>query len=245
MCGPSSGLTALNNTAKTAVASAQSEATSIFGALSSVFNNIVGGLQQIVTGGPSQAGYGAAELNATNAAAVQGGATMARNLGEAAGTSAAAVGGGNTATPGAIESSVLAAKTAAAQETAGAENQIVQADYAQGNKNYESAVGQEENLPNVFNPATSAEGQVNAAVNTNLSTQKAVDTSSNWWQPMVTAAIGGASSALTGGLMSSLGAPSSQSTMSTTGWANDMALGASTAPSEVTSTLPDQLPTPA
>ena len=64
---------------------------------------------------------------------------------------------GNTATPGAIESSGPAAKTAAAQETAGAENQIVQADYAQGNKNYESAVGQEENLPNVFNPATSAQ----------------------------------------------------------------------------------------
>jgi hypothetical protein len=130
---------------------------------------------------------------------------MARNLGAAAGTSAAAVGGGNTATPGAITSAELAAKTAAAQETAGAENQIVQQSYEQGNKNYEAAVGQEEALPNVFNAATSSEGATNAAANTALNVQKEMDTQANWWQPMVTAAIGGASSALTSGLTSGMG----------------------------------------
>jgi hypothetical protein len=201
----SSGLKALNNTVKGVLNTAKSEAASVFGASSSVFNNIIGGLQQIVTGGPSQAGYSAAETNAMNAAAVQGGATMARNLGAAAGTSAAAVGGGNTATPGAITSAELAAKTAAAQETAGAENQIVQQSYEQGNKNYEAAVGQEMALPNVFNAATSSEGAVNDAAKNATAVQTEMDKQSNWWQPMVTAAIGGASSALTSGLMSGMG----------------------------------------
>lgn len=205
MCGPSSGLKALNTTVKGILSTAQSEAATVFGASSSVFNNIVGGLQQIVNGGPSQAGYSAAELNAKNAAAVQGGATMARNLAGAAGSSAAAVGGGNTATPGAVMTAELNAKTAAAGETAGAENTIVQQDYEQGNKNYENAVSAEENLPNVFNPATASEGQVNTAATNATNVQKEMDTQSNWWQPMVTAAIGGVSKVATGGLMSGLG----------------------------------------
>ena len=202
----SSGLKALNNTVKGALSSAQSEASTVFGASSTVFNNLIGGIQQIVTGGPSQAGFSAAELNAKNAAAVQSGATLARNLGGAAATSAAAIGGGNAVTPaGGTQASVLAAKTAAAEQTATTENQIQTENYAQGNKNYEQAVGQEMALPNVFNPATSSEGAVNAAANTALQTQKDMDTQSNWWQPMVTAAVGGATSIATGGLMADLG----------------------------------------
>lgn len=204
-CGPSSGLKALNTTVTGILNTAKSEASTIFGDASSVFQNIVGGLQQIVNGGPSQAGFSAAELNAKNAAAVQGGAVMARNLAGAAGASAAAVGGGNTATPGAIMSAELGAKTAAAAETAGAENEIVQQNYATGNKNYWSAIGSEEALPNVFNPAISAEGETNKAASTALQTQKEMDTQSNWWQPMVTAAIGGAARGLTGGLLGGIG----------------------------------------
>jgi hypothetical protein len=202
----SSGLKALNNTVKGALSSAQSEASSVFGAASTVFNNLISGIQQVVTGGPSQAGFGAAELNAKNAAAVQAGATMARNLGGAAATSAAALGGGNAVEPaGGTQAAILAAKTAAAEQTATTENQIQTENFEQGNKNYEAAVGQEMQLPNVFNPATSSEGQVNAAANTATNVQKEMDTQSNWWQPMVTAAIGGASSMLTGGLTSGIG----------------------------------------
>jgi hypothetical protein len=110
---------------------------------------------------------------------------------------------------GGTEQAVLAAKIAAGEQTAGAENTIQQQNYAQGNANYEAAVGQEMQAPNVFNPATSSEGQVTNATNANLATQKAVDTSANWWQPMVTAAIGGASGVLTGGLTTAIGAAGS------------------------------------
>jgi hypothetical protein len=220
----SSGLKALNNTAKAAVASAQSEASSVFGAASTVFNNMIGGLQQIVNGSPSQAGFSAGELNAKNAAAVQAGATMERNLAGAAGTSAAAIGGGNAVTPaGGTQAAVLAAKTAAAQQTAQTENQIQTENFEQGNKNYWSAVGAEQNLPNVFNPATASEGQVNSAIGTNLQTQKEMDTQSNWWQPMVTAAIGGASSVATKGLMGGFGGNTSNGGSTDTSTASNAA----------------------
>jgi protein-disulfide isomerase-like protein with CxxC motif len=206
----SSGLKTLNNTAAAALNSATSEAKTVFGAASTVFNNIVSSVQQVVAGGPSQAGFSTAELQAKNAQAVQQGATLARNAGGAAASSAAAIGGGNAVMPaGGTEQAVLAAKIAAGEQTAGAENTIQQQNYAQGNANYEAAVGQEMQAPNVFNPATSSEGQVTNATNANLATQKAVDTSANWWQPMVTAAIGGASGVLTGGLTTAIGAAGS------------------------------------
>ena len=206
----SSGLKTLNNTAAAALSSAQSEAKTVFGAASQVFNNIISSVQQVVAGGPSQAGFSTAELNAKNAQAVQEGATLARNAGGAAASSAAAIGGGNTVMPaGGTEQAVLSAKIAAGEQTANAENTIQQQNYQQGNANYEAAVGQEMQAPNVFNPATSSEGQVTNATNANLATQKAVDTSANWWQPMVTAAIGGASGVLTGGLTTAIGAAGS------------------------------------
>ena len=204
-CGPSSGLKALNNTVQSALTSAQGEAKTVFGAASTVFNNMISGIQRIVNGGPSQAGFSTAQLNAENAAAVQNGATLARNAGGAAASSAAAIGGGNAVTPaGGTQAAVLDAKIAAGEQTATEENQIQQANFAQGNKNYEEAVTQEQNLPNVFNPATSSESQVNAAAGTAESVQKDMDTQSNWWQPMVTGAIGGISSVATAGLMKSL-----------------------------------------
>lgn len=206
-CGASSGLKAVTNAAKTIASDAAGEAKQVFGAASTVFNNLIGSIQRVVTGGPSQQGYSAGELNSMNAAAIQNGAALARNVEGATGSQVAAIGGGNAVTPsGMTQAETTSAKIAAAEQTATSLNQITQADWAQGNKNYEEAVGQEMQLPNVFNPATSSE---NAAVGANaeaLKAQQAEDTANNWWQPMVTAAIGGASAALTGGATAAIGA---------------------------------------
>jgi hypothetical protein len=204
MCGPSSQLQALNKTVTGILGSAQNEAKTIFGSASTVFNNLVGGLQRIVNGSPSQTGFSTAEVNAKNAAAVQGGATMARNLGGATAASTAAIGGGNAVTPaGGTEAAVLAAKTAAATETAQAENQVVQQNYERGNENFWKATGEEKQLPGMFGTAVGAEGEVNTAAKNAVSTQQEIDKQNNWWQPMVTSAIGGAAKVglgmLTGG----------------------------------------------
>lgn len=209
MCGPSSALKTLNKTIQDFSTQVTSEAGTVFGAANSVFNNLIGGLQKIVQGGPSQTGFSEAELNAKNATAVEGGATMARNLKGAVASGTAAIGGGNTVTPsGGTEASILSAEEVAAQQTASAENQVVQQDYEQGNKNYEAAVGQEMQLPSVYGVADQFNKTASSAQQTAQKSQQEMDTASNWWQPLlmkgVTAglgiATGGISSALKGGM---------------------------------------------
>jgi hypothetical protein len=205
MCGASSGLKAAASAARTLASDAASEAQTIFGASSTVFNNLIGGIQRIVTGGPSQQGMSAGEFNASQAAITQNTAALARNLRGAAGSAAAAIGGGNTVTPaGGTQAAILAAETAAAEQGASAQNQLVQQNYDIGRNNFWRATQTEESLPNVFNPATSATSVATGAQAESLKAQQAVDTSNNWWQPMVTAAIGGISSgigaSLTGGI---------------------------------------------
>ena len=200
-CGASSGLKAAASSAQTIASNAASEAQTVFGASSTVFNNLIGGLQRIVTGGPSQQGMSAGEFNASQAAITQNTAALARNLKGAAGSAAAAIGGGNTVTPaGGTEASLLAADTAAAEQGATAQNQLVQNDYNIGRQNYNQAVGEEMQLPNVFGTSTGATNAATGAQGANLTAQQAVNTENNWWQPMVTAAVGGVSGALTGGL---------------------------------------------
>ena len=200
-CGASSGLKAAASAAQGIASNAASEATTVFGASSTVFNNLIGGLQRIVTGGPSQQGMSAGEFNASQAAITQNTAALARNLKGAAGSAAAAIGGGNTVTPaGGTEASLLAADTTAAEQGATAQNQLVQQNYDIGRQNYNQAVGEEMQLPNVFGTSTGATNAATGAQGANLTAQQAVNTENNWWQPMVTAAVGGVSGALTGGL---------------------------------------------
>jgi hypothetical protein len=223
-CGQSSSLKALNTQVQGLLTSSVSEATAVFGAASSVFNSITNSTMGIVNAGPSQAGFSAAELNAKNAAAVESGATTERNLAGAAGTSAAAIGGGNAVTPaGGVQASVLAAKTAAAEQTATAENQIQTEDYAQGNANYNNALGAELKAPSVFDASTGAE---NAAVGaagaaTKVQTEMDSQSASSFWKNAALSAIGGVTGMATSGLMKAKlpSAPSASATPFATGGA--------------------------
>jgi hypothetical protein len=211
MCGASSGLKAAAKTAATIATDAAGEAKTIFGAASTVFNNLIGGIQRIVKGSPSQMGMSAGEFNAQQAAITQNTAAIARNLKGAAGSSAAAIGGGNTVTPaGGTQASLLAAETAAAEFGASQQNALVSRNWEIGRQNYDTAVKEEMQLPSVFNPATSATEAATGASANSLKAEEEVDKANNWWQPMVTAAIGGLSSAagtaLTGGLSKVSGA---------------------------------------
>jgi hypothetical protein len=204
-CNPSSGLKALNTSVTSLLASAKSQATQIFGDSSQVFNNIMNSVQQVVAGGPSQAGFSTTELNAKNAQAVENGATLARNAGGAAASSAAAIGGGNSVTvAGGTQQAVLDAKIAAGENTASAENTIQQQDYAQGNANYEQAVSQEMAAPGVFTPATSALGAADATAGTALKTQSQLDSESNAWEPMVSGVLGSVAGVATKGLLNKI-----------------------------------------
>jgi hypothetical protein len=170
---------------------------------------------------------------------------MARNLKGAVASADAAEGGGNTVTPsGGTQANILGAETSAASQTATAENQIIQNDYAQGNQNYEEAVGQEEKLPDVFNSSTASENAANTATSSAFADQKQVDTESNWATPLITSAIGSAAGIATGGLTSGLSGlmQGGGQDISPTGWSNDMQTIANQGPAP-TSTVatPDQI----
>jgi len=207
-CGPSSSLKTLNKSVQGLLTSAKSEAATVFGASSTVFNNLMKSIQSIVAGGPSQMGYSANELSALNAAAVEAGATEARNLRGAAAGAVGAIGGGNVALPsGGTQAAVMSANQKAAADTAAAENAITQANYAQGNQNYQQAVKSEMALPEVFNPATSATDAATKAAGAASDVEKQMSASENWWQPMLGSVLGATAGVATAGLMKNFNTP--------------------------------------
>ena len=191
MCGPSAALQNLAASATSFAGQVQQQATQIFGSASTVFNNLMGTIQNVVKGGPGQAGWGAAETNAVNSQILNNAAVSARNEKSAVGNDVAAIGGGNTVNPSGLETAVNL-QTAQSVENAKSqqEEQATVANYQQGNQNYNAAVNEEMQLPKVFD-ASAAED--NAAVNANTAAtnaQTAVSSANNWWEPILGSAIG-------------------------------------------------------
>lgn len=206
MCGPSDKLKAINTQIQDFSKQVTQEAGTVFGDANTVFNNMIGGLQQIVQGGPSQEGFSAAEKANRTAAAVNAGATEARNLKGAAATGVAAIGGGNTVMPaGSTAATVMAANQKAAGDTAQAQSDIENEDYTKGNENWKFATQAEQNLPNVFNSTSAFNKDAQAGQEQAQKSQQSIDTASNWWQPMITSAIGAGVGAFTGGLGGGIG----------------------------------------
>jgi hypothetical protein len=206
--GPSSQVEAINNEIQQFSQQMTKEAGTEMGDANSVFNGLMKPLQTIVNGGPSQMGFSQSELNALNSQTIARGAAMARNIsaGAGAGTSTSPLsptseGGGQQA------SAVLAAKAAAEAATANQENQNTVAGYEQGNKNFETAVGDETKLPSVF--ATSNEANKDAAGEqvTAEKSQQEIDTAKRAasWQGIISKGMSAAGGMLTGGKVPGLG----------------------------------------
>jgi hypothetical protein len=181
MCGPSSAMKAINNNIQQFATQTKTEAGAVFDASSSVFHNIMDATEGILKGGPSQYGYSAGEQSAKTAAAVQNGATEARNLKGAAASAVGAIGGGNVATPaGMQQATVLAADQKAASDTASALNQVTQEGYEKGYDEFKTALKSEQSAPDVFNASTNANSVVNNAQHEAATSQQNIDTQSNW-----------------------------------------------------------------
>jgi hypothetical protein len=201
MCGPSSAMKQLNQSIQAFSSKVTDEAGTIFGEANSVFNDIKNVMSGIVKGGPSQAGMGAAELSARNAAAVNAGGAEARNLRGAAASAVGAIGGGNVVTPaGATQDIVMSANQRAAADTAAAENQIQQENYERGNKNWQFATQAELQAPKVLETADAANKTAMEGQKQSMTSQQTMDTASNWWQPLLEKGVMAGVSAFTGGI---------------------------------------------
>ena len=123
---------------------------------STVFSNLMAPLQRIVQGGPQQAGWSNAQVSAYNANATNSAAARARDMG--------ALGTGTSGNPGASNARQLAAEQAAedARSSAIAAGEEKSADA--GREEFNTAVGEEKQLPSVFgtaNQGASVAGEVN------------------------------------------------------------------------------------
>jgi hypothetical protein len=137
-------------------------------AASSVFQNLMAPLQRIVSGGPQQAGWSNAQVSAYNADATNRAAAIARDRG--------GLGAGTSGNPGASDARQLAAQQAAedarsSEITAG---EIKSADV--GREEFNTAVGEEKQLPSVFGTANQGAEAAGAEQTRAETSQQNIDT---------------------------------------------------------------------
>jgi hypothetical protein len=132
--------------------------------------NVITGLnkysQNIIAGGPSQFGFSAPQTTALNTLATSNNAAAYQGSKAQLGEQEAAIGGGNTPLVTGSQTEPLSALAAnASQNQAASLSKIQQAGYAQGNQNYNQALGTSLSAASLENP--SAIGQeANSASNT-------------------------------------------------------------------------------
>src|SRR5580658_4005237 len=169
-----------------------------------VFNQLMQPLQRIVQGGPSQAGWSQAQVNAYNTQAIQRGAATARDLSAISGGGPGGMGGvtvGNATAPG-VNNKFAAAQAAEAQ-TSAAESQGTIASAEAGRSEFNTAVGEEQKLPSVFSTANQGasvagnQQQLAEKSQQNIDTQKA--------SASIGGRIGGGLSAVGGALLGGKG----------------------------------------
>lgn len=198
------GASAAQNAAQTAQASAYTQmtqqATQVFGSDSSVFQNLQQTFQPTIAAGPSQQGFSAAEQSSLNSQAITNGGIAARNAKQATGEAVAAQGGGNNA---ALQSGVdtgieAQVNESAAENTANQLGTIQNANYAQGNQNYNNAVAGLAGSTNAFNSANAAGSAATGAGVASANTANQIATQNNSWMQAVSGALGGVGAAALG-----------------------------------------------
>jgi len=193
---------------KSAFEQLTSQAQSIFGSSSQIFNDLTSAFQPILAAGPGQNGYSPAELANLRSEAITQSGQQYRSAAQAAGERSAAAGGGNTFLPSGATAQMQAniASQGAAQ-TAGELSQINTNNANIGRQNWLSAANVLSGAPNVFSPATSAGSAATGAGSAAMGgqqdifgTAQQVNKENNWWQPIVGGVLGGVADVFTGGL---------------------------------------------
>ena len=168
--GPSKQMEALNSQIGAFSKNMTSLATQEGLGASTVFSNLMAPLQRIVQGGPQQAGWSNAQVSAYNADATNRAAATARDMG--------ALGTGTSGNPGASNARQLAAEQAAEDARSSAIASGEEKSAEAGRQEFNTAVGEETQLPGVFkiaNQGGEVAGEVNKEAQVsqqNIDTQK-------------------------------------------------------------------------
>lgn len=213
MCGATQGQKDVGAAQTGLLNQLTTQAKSVFGASSSVFQSLVNTFTPTVQAGPNQQGFSPAELAARQSAAITQTGQAYKNAKAAVGNQEAAFGGGNTALPsGTNTQSDIQLAEAGANQTSSELNQIQQENYATGRENYQNAVTGLARAPDVFNPATGAGGTAIGAGTAAANTQNQIASQNNSWVSAVGGILGSVAGAATGGLLKGFGAPAATDT---------------------------------
>jgi hypothetical protein len=223
MTGPSASQIQLGAEQQQFFQQGMQEATANYGEQQDLLAQMEAVYNPILAKGPNAEGFSPAEQAALDAQAEQGTATNYTQAARAVGENIAAEGGGNNALPagGGTQLKEEVAESAAGQES-GEEQQILQANYATGEKEFENAGTELAVASNQLNPAgyaSAATGEGSAAE----TTANQINQEKNSWMAPVLGALGSIGS----GAMSSLGkgsnpsSPSTGSTATSNGGVND------------------------
>lgn len=193
MCGGApSGQTALAD-AQTQMYTAESnDMNQLFSEDEALSNEIQGVYGPIFQQGPSQLGFSQGELNTLNSGASTGVGQSFAAANSAMKENLESAGGGTTQLPsGALTKAEEGLTTAGAAQLSGEENQIQQADYAQGNANFNAASNALLGVGNVFSNSIAEGGVANSGGSAANQTESAIASENESPFAAVMGALGG------------------------------------------------------
>lgn len=211
-CGASDSQNQIEQQQQSQYSQMQQQAQQVFGASSSVFNQLQKTFQPIVAAGPSQQGFSPAEASNLKSGAITETGQAYKNAKAAVGNATAAQGGGNDPglTGGVSTGTDIAVANAAAGKTADQLNQINEANYQTGRENFNNATKTLEGSTQVFDPAVGFDNATTGSGKAAADTANEIASQDNSWVQGVTGALGGVASAATGGIIKNMGSGKSQ-----------------------------------
>lgn len=196
MSGPSATQLNLQQEEADFYAQGMQESQTAFGEDQALLKQMEAVYEPILARGPNQKGFSGAEESDLNAQAIEGTARNYSQAARAVGSQIAAEGGGDNPLPsgGAEALKEEVALSAAGQESQ-EEQQIVQADYAAGESEFEHAGEALSVASGQLNP-TAYENAATSAGSSAETTAKDINAESNSWESAVMGAVGGLGSAV-------------------------------------------------
>jgi hypothetical protein len=200
MCGPSAAQNEVQADQLNLTNQVMSENSTVFGESQGLLQSLNSAFTPILQAGPNQAGFSQAEDTSLNTEATD---QTAENFSQAQRTlqeNNAAAGGGNTFEPNGVQSSENESLAATAETAQSSEqSQILQADYAQGQANFNTAAGELQQEASTLNPVGTANAATSAS-SAASNTANTIQSQSNSIWSGVMGALGGVASAAVGNM---------------------------------------------
>ncbi len=207
MCGSSSSQSQIEQQQQEQYQTLSNNYGQEYGEDQSVLNGLTGALQPIIQAGPSQMGFSNDQLNNLNASAMQSAAQGYAQEKQAVGENEAASGGSAYIPSGASQQIEGELAASGENQLSGEKNQILQADYAQGNQNYNNAVQGAEGVAGLLNPTAAGGLSVQGGAAAGTTANQIAQASNSIWGSVL-GTLGGVAGAAMGnpsGLMSMFG----------------------------------------